>query len=131
MRRPVVQAIWPRCHRVLGREPGLKAEHGDTNNRGGKMTTIVDRGCDHYGRYYWCIKTTSDISSNGEIYVMADDVVVTEAGALEAYASNEERVRRYTNLAALIIQTQENSRKEETDDARARENTGRDPTGRA
>lgn len=38
---------------------------------------------DQYGAYYWCVKVTDDVSPDGEIYVMADDVVVTDSGALE------------------------------------------------
>jgi ATP-dependent exoDNAse (exonuclease V) alpha subunit len=50
-------------------------------------------------------------------------LVIQAPGALEAYASNEERVRRYTNLAELLIENREGaetpSQEEETD-----ENTG-------
>jgi len=38
---------------------------------------------EQYGQYYWCVKTTTDVSPDGEIYVMADDVLVTGSGALE------------------------------------------------
>ncbi len=40
-------------------------------------------GTDQYGNYYWCVKVTDDVSLDGEIYVMADEVVVTDSGALE------------------------------------------------
>lgn len=40
-------------------------------------------GAEKYGRYYWGVKVTRDISPDGEIYVMADEVQVTPAGALE------------------------------------------------
>lgn len=36
----------------------------------------------NYGQFYWCVKVTTDISGDGEIYLMADDVRVVE-GALE------------------------------------------------
>src|SRR6266566_4394385 len=34
-----------------------------------------------YGRFYWCVKVTKDLSKDGEIYLMADDVRV-QGGAL-------------------------------------------------
>lgn len=37
-------------------------------------------GTEKYGRWYWCIKT--DLSKDGEIYVMADETQVTSNGTL-------------------------------------------------
>jgi hypothetical protein len=35
-----------------------------------------------YGRYYWCAKVSSELSKNGEIYVMADEVKIDRSGAV-------------------------------------------------
>jgi hypothetical protein len=40
-----------------------------------------------YGNFYWCIKTK--LSSNGEIYVHADSVSVTENGSLQMQTKKE------------------------------------------
>jgi 5-methylcytosine-specific restriction endonuclease McrA len=48
-------------------------------------------GTEQYGGFYWCVKTTRDVSADGEIYVMADDVQVTQVGALEFIRENKER----------------------------------------
>jgi hypothetical protein len=37
-------------------------------------------GTEKYGAYYWCIKT--ELSEDGEIYLMADEMEVTPTGAL-------------------------------------------------
>lgn len=37
---------------------------------------------EHYGKYYWCVKVTPDISPDGEIYLMADEVQVDSSGCL-------------------------------------------------
>jgi hypothetical protein len=44
------------------------------------------QGTSRYGGKYWCIK--SPASEDGEIYVMADRLEVTEAGALIAWGGN-------------------------------------------
>ena len=43
------------------------------------------RGASRHGRNYWCIK--SDLSSDGEIFVIADQLNVTSGGALIASRS--------------------------------------------
>jgi hypothetical protein len=43
------------------------------------------RGASRHGRNYWCIKT--DLSSDGEIFIIADQLNVTSAGALIASTS--------------------------------------------
>ena len=35
---------------------------------------------DHYGRYYWCVKT--DLSDSGEIYLHADQAEISPNGEL-------------------------------------------------
>jgi hypothetical protein len=44
------------------------------------------RGPNRYGSKYWCIKSTA--SKDGEIYVMADRLEVTDAGALIAWGGH-------------------------------------------
>jgi hypothetical protein len=39
-------------------------------------------GTDHYGKYYWCVKVKKTISKDGEIYIMADNVVVNNDGSV-------------------------------------------------
>lgn len=56
-------------------------------------------GSEKYGRYYWCAKVTRDISLDGEIYVMADDVQVTPAGALEFIRGGEDNHRVNLSIA--------------------------------
>ena len=52
-------------------------------------------GPEKYGRFYWCVKVTTDIAPDGEIYVMADEAKVTECGALLFLQENDNS----TNLA--------------------------------
>jgi hypothetical protein len=44
-------------------------------------------GTGRHGRLYWCVKT--DLSSNGEIHVVADRIEVTACGALIAWGSDQ------------------------------------------
>lgn len=53
-------------------------------------------GTERYGRYYWCIKT--DVSENGEIYVMADKAVVGDDGSIQ-FIREEEGKEKFINLA--------------------------------
>ncbi len=39
-------------------------------------------GTESYGQYYWCVKVTPDVSPDGKIYVMADDVIVVASGTI-------------------------------------------------
>ena len=48
--------------------------------QGGDIQTT---GAARYGQYYWCIKVPRSLCGDGEIYVHADGVQVTECGALE------------------------------------------------
>jgi hypothetical protein len=48
------------------------------------------RGASRHGRNYWCIKT--DLSSDGEIFVIADQLNVTSAGALIASRSQAQAI---------------------------------------
>jgi hypothetical protein len=48
------------------------------------------RGASCHGRNYWCIKT--DLSSDGEIFVIADQLNVTSAGALIASRSQAQAI---------------------------------------
>lgn len=45
---------------------------------------------DNYGRYYWCVKVTPDVSADGEIYVMADDVIVIASGTINFIRRRED-----------------------------------------
>jgi len=47
------------------------------------------QGTSKYGSKYWCIK--SKTSKDGEIYVMADRLAVTEAGTLIAWGGNRSK----------------------------------------
>ena len=47
------------------------------------------------GRYYWCAKVTKDLSPDGEIYVFADDVVLTDGAAVFLRDSDG---KQYPNL---------------------------------
>lgn len=38
-------------------------------------------GTSKYGKYYYCVKVTEDLSEDGQIYVMADEVAINQ-GAL-------------------------------------------------
>ena len=40
------------------------------------------KDCTQYGRWYWCVKTTT--SPDGEIYLYADTMVVNDHGDLIA-----------------------------------------------
>jgi hypothetical protein len=44
-------------------------------------------GPSDYGRYYWCVK--SDLSDDGEIYVMADDVRFLPSGGVVFFSMDE------------------------------------------
>lgn len=55
------------------------------------MSDYTPQGTARYGAYYWCIKTK--LSKSGEIYVMADEAVVRDNGALVMLGKNG------TNLA--------------------------------
>jgi hypothetical protein len=46
-------------------------------------------GTSRLGRFYWCIK--SALSDDGEIYVMADRIEVTKAGALIAWGGSRRK----------------------------------------
>lgn len=56
-------------------------------------------GSEKYGRYYFGIKVTRDVSPDGEIYVMADDVQVTPAGALEFIRIGDDTSRVNLSIA--------------------------------
>jgi hypothetical protein len=47
------------------------------------------KGTSKYGRRYWCIK--SKASKNGEIYVMAHRLAVTETGTLIAWGGGRSK----------------------------------------
>ena len=47
------------------------------------------KGTSKYGSKYWCIK--SKASKDGEIYVMADRLAVTEAGSLIAWGGGRSK----------------------------------------
>jgi hypothetical protein len=53
-------------------------------------------GSENYGGAYWGVKVTTDISPDGEIYLMADEVIVSQAGALEF-------IRKKTSSSNLVI----------------------------
>ena len=53
-------------------------------------TNRPHRGASRYGRNYWCIKT--DLSSDGEIFAIADQLNVTSAGALVASTSQAQAI---------------------------------------
>jgi len=53
-------------------------------------TNRPHRGASRHGRNYWCIKT--DLSSDGEIFVIADQLNVTSAGALVASTSQAQAI---------------------------------------
>ena len=42
-----------------------------------------------YGNYYFCVKT--NLSSDGEIYLTADSVEITQSGGLIFYQESEEK----------------------------------------
>lgn len=52
-----------------------------------------------YGRFYWCAKVSADLSKDGEIYLMADDVEVDE-GALRfiCFRKEGEQIIERVNL---------------------------------
>lgn len=43
-----------------------------------------------YGKLYYCIKVTSDLARDGEIYVRADEVSSTLDGALQIQAKGQD-----------------------------------------
>ena len=45
---------------------------------------------DSYGRYYWCIKTSADVSANKEIYLHGDSVETLPDGSLSVYSERGE-----------------------------------------
>jgi hypothetical protein len=54
------------------------------------LTNRRHRGAKRHGRSYWCIKT--DLSSDGEIFVIADQLDVTSSGALIALSSQAQSI---------------------------------------
>lgn len=48
---------------------------------------------DNYGRYYWCIKVTEEISPTGEIYVFADEATVQDSGCLCFYRDKDGKMQ--------------------------------------
>lgn len=54
-----------------------------------------------YGRFYWCAKVSKDVSTDGEIYVMADDVEIDE-GALRFVQYREENETKIERVNLLI-----------------------------
>jgi hypothetical protein len=54
-----------------------------------------------YGRFYWCAKVSKDVSTDGEIYVMADDVEIDE-GALRFVQYREENETKTERVNLLI-----------------------------
>ncbi|MEH1866589.1 MAG: hypothetical protein V7K69_16505 [Nostoc sp.] len=55
-----------------------------------------------YGKYYWCIKVTKDLSKDGEIFVMADEVK-SQKGVLfctrKVVDDNSQEIKDQINLA--------------------------------
>ena len=47
-------------------------------------------GTARYGELYWCVKVPNTVSPSGEIYVMADRVVVDATGALMCLRDRED-----------------------------------------
>jgi len=56
------------------------------------------RDTTQYGNYYWCVKVTKDLSPNGEIYVMADEVKVEDGTLLFLRHKKEPVESREINL---------------------------------
>lgn len=59
----------------------------------------------NYGRYYWCIKVTRDVSSDGEILLSADEITVGPEACLIAMGSQGQPVlviapRKWTSFYA-------------------------------
>jgi hypothetical protein len=63
------------------------------------------QGADRYGSKYWCIKSAA--SEDGELYVMADRLQVTEAGALIAWGGHRNKSSEApapeTQIAVLVL----------------------------
>lgn len=38
--------------------------------------------CERYGNYYWCVKVKKTVSTDGEIYVHADEVEVKDGSVI-------------------------------------------------
>lgn len=55
----------------------------------------------NYGRFYWCVKVPRDLSKDGEIYLMADDVMF-EQGALRFVQRREEAGKSVERVNLLI-----------------------------
>ena len=58
----------------------------------------MSRETEKYGRYYWCVKVTEDVSPNREIYLMADRCEILPNGEI-AFYRQESGGEKSINLA--------------------------------